>query len=221
MKIIIVGGGNNVYFLTKVFISKGYDVTIINSDKEECIKLARIYNIVTVHGDATKPYILEDAGASYTDLVISLTGKDQNNLVICQISEKIFKVKKTFAVVNDPNNVEIFKKLGVDTVISTTDIISSLIEQKISIEDIINLIPIEEGKVINLEIEILENSPVIDKKLKDISMPEDSIVGCIIRDKNPVIPNGNTTIFLHDKLIVLCLPRVQSKVMERITGRIE
>jgi K+ transport systems, NAD-binding component len=109
MKIIIVGGGNNVYFLTKVFISKGYDVTIINSDKEECIKLARIYNIVTVHGDATKPYILEDAGAAYTDLVISLTGKDQNNLVICQISEKIFRVKKTFAVVNDPNNVEIFK----------------------------------------------------------------------------------------------------------------
>lgn len=221
MKIIIVGGGNNVYFLTKVFISKGYDVTIINSDKEECVKFARIYNIVTVHGDATKPYILEDAGAAYTDLVIALTSKDQDNLVICQVSEKIFKVNKTFAVVNDPNNVEIFKKLGVDTVISTTDIIASLIEQKISIEDIINLIPIEEGKVISLEIEISEDSPVIDKKLKEIFMPEGSTVGCIIRKENPVIPNGDTTIFLDDKLIILCLPKVQSSVLESITGRIE
>ena len=221
MKIIIVGGGNNVYFLTKIFISKGYNVTIINSDKEECVKLARIYNIVTVNGDATKPYILEDAGVAYTDLVIALTSKDQSNLVICQLAEKIFKVSRTFAVVNDPNNVDIFKELGVDTVISTTDIISSLIEQRISIEDIINLIPMEEGKVINLEVEILEDSPVINNKLKDLSMPEDSTIGCIIRNDKPVIPNGDTIILLNDKLIIICLPKVQSNVLKSITGRIE
>ncbi|MGF7059009.1 potassium channel family protein [Brassicibacter mesophilus] len=222
MNIIIVGGGKEVHFLTKSFVSKGYNVTIVNSDEEYCRKLARIHSRANiVHGDGTKPYILEDAGAAYSNIVIALTPKDADNLVVCQVSEMIFKVKKTFAIVNDPKNIQIFKRLGVDTVVSTANIISSLIEQKISVDDITNLIPIEEGKVAIMEIEINDSFPILGQKLSEIELPKDSIVGCIIRSGNAVIPRGNTVIMNEDKLIILSLPVVQSETLRIIRGRID
>ncbi|MEW9124793.1 MAG: NAD-binding protein [Thermotaleaceae bacterium] len=221
MNIIIVGGGKQVHFLTKSFISKGYTVTIINNDEEYCKKLARMHRATIVHGDGTKPYILEDAGAAYADIVIALTLNDPDNLVICQVADKIFKVRKTFSMVNDPKNIEIFKKLGVNNVISTSDIISSFIEQKLSIEDITNLIPIEEGKVAAMEIEIGENFPVIGQKLSDIDFPKEAVVGCITRNGDAVIPRGDTMIEFGDKMVILCLPIVQSEVLRTIRGRID
>lgn len=222
MNIIIVGGGKEVHFLTKSFISKGYNVTIVNKNEDYCKKLARIHEKAKiVYGDGTKPYILEDAGAAYSQMVIALTPKDPDNLVICQVAEKMFKVRKTFAIVNDPKNIDIFKQLGVDTVISTADIISSLIEQKISIDDITNLIPIEEGKVAIMEMEINEDYPVIGKKLSDVNIPKDAVVGCIIRNGGAVIPRGNTIINENDKLIILSIPKVQSDVLRILRGRVD
>jgi trk system potassium uptake protein TrkA len=222
MNIIIVGGGKEVHFLTKSFLSKGFNVTIVNNNEEYCRKLARIHEKAKiVYGDGTKPYVLEDAGAAYSKMVIALTPKDPDNLVICQIAEKMFKVAKTFAVVNDPKNIHIFKKLGVDTVISTADIISSLIEQKLSVDDITNLIPIEEGKVAIMELEMNSDYPIIGHKLSEIDIPKDAIIGCIIRNGGAVIPRGDTIITEKDKLIILSLPRVQSDVLKVIRGRID
>ncbi|MDK2918639.1 MAG: trk/ktr system potassium uptake protein [Candidatus Petromonas sp.] len=221
MNIIIVGGGKKVHFLTKSFISKGYRVTIVNNDKDYCKKLARMHDANIVYGDGTKPYILEDAGIAYSHMVIALTPKDPDNLVICQIAEKIYKIKRTFAVVNDPKNIDIFKKLGIDTVISTSDIISSLIEQKVSIDDITNLIPIEEGKIAIMEMEMNIDYPIIDKKLSEITLPKDAIVGCIIRGNNTVIPRGDTIIQRGDRLIVLSLAAAQPDVLKSIRGRVD
>jgi trk system potassium uptake protein TrkA len=222
MNIIIVGGGKVAHFLTKSFLSKGYNVSIINNDKEYCKKLARLHSKSTiVCGDGTRPYILEDAGINYCDIVIGLTKNDPDNLVVCQIAEKIYNVKKTFAMVSDPRNIGIFKKLGVDTVISTANIISSLIEQKLSSDDIVNLLPIEEGKVAMMEIEVHEGYPIIEKKFMDIQFPNDSIVGCIFRNGNVVIPRGDTTIEQDDKLIVLSTPRVQSDVLKVVRGKVD
>ncbi|MFO7929087.1 MAG: TrkA family potassium uptake protein, partial [Candidatus Humimicrobiaceae bacterium] len=125
MNIIIVGGGKKIHFLTKSFISKGHNVTVINDDREFCRKLAKRYSAKIVNGNGTKPYILEDAEVTAADLVITLTPKDQDNLVICQLASKLFGVEKTLALVNDPENIEVFDKLGVDTTISTPGIISS------------------------------------------------------------------------------------------------
>ncbi|WP_202707616.1 potassium channel family protein [Sporosalibacterium faouarense] len=222
MNIIIVGGGKEVHFLTRSFISKGYNVTIINNKKEHCEKLARMHEKASiVYGDGTKPYVLEDAGAAYSNIVIALTPKDPDNLVICQLSEKIFKIRKTFAVVNDPKNIDVFNRLGVGTVISTSDIISSLIEQKISVDEITNLIPIEEGKVAIMEVEINKDHDILGKQLVNSNLPKEAIVGCIIRNGNAVIPRGDTVILNKDKLIILSLPKVQSDVLTAIRGRID
>lgn len=219
MNIIIVGEGKEVHFLIKSFISKGHQVTLIINDKEACRKFSKEHEeIDVVYGDATKPAILEDAGAVYANIVIAITPHDPDNLMICQMAKELFGVKRTFAVVNDPKNVEIFKKLGLDTIISTVNIISSMIEQKISIEEITNLISLDEGKLSIFEMKITESSPVIEKILSEIKIPNSAVIGCIIRAGEAVIPRGDTKILCGDKLIILSLPNEQKQLFTILSG---
>lgn len=219
MNIIIVGEGKEVHFLIKSFISKGHNVTLIINNKEICKKFSKEHEeIEVVYGDATKPAILEDAGAIYANIVIALTQHDPDNLMICQMAKELYGVNRTFAVVNDPKNVEIFKKLGLDTIISTVNIISSMIEQKVSIEEITNLISLDEGKLSIFEMKITETSPVIGKMLSEIGIPNSAVIGCIIRKGEAVIPRGDTRICYDDKLIILSLPTEQRELFSILSG---
>jgi trk system potassium uptake protein len=218
MNIIIVGGGMKVHFLTKSFLAKGYDITIINDDIEYCKKLSRKHHAKVVYGDGSLPTILEDAGIEFSDAVIAVTPYDPVNLVICQLAHKVYEVPKSLAVVNDPNNIAIFKKLGVETVISTAEIISSLIEQRVLIDDIIDLIPIEGGKVSIMELEMHPEYPAVGKRMQELNFPEDAIVSCIMRNGNVVIPFGKTCIHANDRLIILFSPPVRSNVFKALSG---
>ncbi|MBN1624550.1 MAG: NAD-binding protein, partial [Clostridia bacterium] len=213
MNIFIVGGGREVYFLIKAFISKGYNLTVINQDEEFCRKLSHTFKATVVVGDGSKPFMLEESGIAYADMVIALTNNDPDNLVICQIAEKIYGIKKTFAVVNNPDNIEIFKKLGVDTVISTTYIISSLIEQRAVVDDIQNLTSIGNGKVAFMEVDVAENHPINNKEIHKINFPSDSIICCILRGEGVIVPKGNTVIRKNDRLVIMSKPEVQTEVL--------
>lgn len=220
MNIIITGVGNEIHFLIKSFISKKHSVTVIEESEQQCNYFAKKHpEIDVVLGNPSNPNILKDAGIIFADIIIALTPSDANNLIICQIAKKMFNINKTFAVAHDPQNVEIFKKLGLDTVICHTNLISSVIEQKISIEEIISLVPINDGQLSIFEIKVPSTSPVLDKSLAEIKLPENSVIGCIIRDGLSIIPRGNTKIYSDDKLIVLCLSEAQNNLFSLLTGR--
>lgn len=221
MNIFIIGGNKEVYFLTKAFISKGYNITIINQDQEFCKKMSRNFKVTVVVGDGSKPYMLEESGIAYADMVIALTEHDPDNLVICQIANKIYGINRTFAVVNDPENIDIFKTLGVDTVISTSFIIALLIEQRSVVDDIQNLMPIGEGRVALMEVDVDKSHPIVNRMIKDIPFPDDAIVSCILRNHNAIIAKGNTLIEVNDRLIIMSDPKVQSDVLKLIRGRID
>lgn len=218
MNIIIVGGGMKVHFLAKSFIAKGYETTIINDDIEYCKKLARKHHANVVYGDGSLPEILEDAGVETCDAVIAVTPDDPTNLVICQLASKIYNVPKTLSIANDPNNIEIFKKLGVSTVISTAQIISTLIEQRVMIDDLIDLMPIEGGKVSLMELEVHSGYPVSGKRMHELNFPEGAMVSCIIRNGDVVIPYGKTIIQDHDRLVILYEPHAQAQVFKVLSG---
>ncbi|MDF1615939.1 potassium channel family protein [Petrocella sp. FN5] len=221
MKIFIVGGSKEVYFLAKAFISRGYDLTIVNENEEFCKRLSRTFKATVVKGDGSKPYMLEDAGIADADMVIALTENDPDNLVVCQIAEKIYGIKKTFAIVNDPENIQIFKQLGVDTVISTTNIISSLIEQRAIVDDIQNLMPIAEDKISLMEVDVAFEHPVRGKKIHEIDFPKDAIISCIVRHQEVIIAKGDTQIMDKDRLVIMSKPKVQSEVLKCIRGRVD
>ena len=215
--ILIVGGGKLVYFLTRTFQAKGIRVTIINKNKDECTRLARSLNATVVFGDGSDTQILDEAGAGRADTLLAVTPKDQDNLVICQIATMRFTIPHTLALVNDPDNEEVFHKLGI-TAFSTTRIISNLIEQKVGFDEIANLIPIGEGNVTLTELILTDSSPVIENALKDIHLPEQSLIGYIIREGKPIVPRGGTILKSGDRLIVISLPDQHGTVIKMLTG---
>ncbi len=218
MNTLIVGGGKLVYFLSRTFFSKGYQVTIINRDKSECIWLARQLKATVVYGDGSDPRILEEAQADGTDTLLAVTPNDEDNLAICQLAHLRFGVPRTLALVNDPDNEDVFRSLGVTRVFSTTRLLSNLIEQKAAFEDITSLAPLADGKVNVSEVALRDDSPVVGRSLLDIGLPPDSLIAGIIRDGRPIIPRGSTALEPHDRLIVITLPENHGQVLKMLAG---
>lgn len=221
MRIMIVGGHSRVHFLVKKFIAEGHKLTVLHKDEEECKRLAKIHKASIVHGDGTDPAVLEDAGVVDCDVVIAISNSDAENLIVCQVAGKIYGVERTLAVVNDPKHIEVFKKLGVGTVISTADIIFGIIDQKISVEEIISLMPLEEGKIDVMDIEIGDDFISAGKSIGELDLPEDSVIGFIVRGEMQMVPKNNTTIMEGDRLIILALTSVQLDVIRAIKGRVD
>jgi trk system potassium uptake protein TrkA len=221
MNTLIVGGGKLVYFLCRTFFSKGYQVTIVNRDKAECVWLARHLKATVVYGDGSDPRILEEAHADGVDAVVAVTPNDEDNLAICQLARLRFAVPRTLALVNDPDNEEVFRKLGVTTAFSTTRLLSSLIEQKAAFEDITSLAPLAGGKVNITEVVLTGDAPVVGRALADIGLPPDSLIAGVVRREQPIIPRGVTTLEIGDRLIVITLPENHGRVLKTLTGDTE
>jgi trk system potassium uptake protein TrkA len=218
MKIIIIGNGNTLYFLCRNFTSAGYDVVIVNRDPEECRSLAKELKATVICGDGSDVKILMEAGAMGADVVLAITPFDQDNLIICQLAAIQFGVPRTVALANDPDNVEIFERLGVGT-FSTTLIIGSLIEQRASLEQIINLLPIGGGRVNVTEILLDDKSPVAGKHLKNIDLPANVLIAVLIRDGQPIIPGGGTQLRPGDRIVLVTMPSNHGPALKAITGK--
>jgi trk system potassium uptake protein TrkA len=217
MKVLIVGSGKTLYFLCRNFTAKGYQVILIDRDREECVQLARQFSAMVVCGDGSDATILKEAGAMGADVVLAVTPNDQDNLVICQLAELQFAVPRVLALANDPDNAEIFEKLGVSA-FSTTNIVSSLIEQRVSLEQIINLLPVGEGRVNVTEIILGQDSPVAGKRLKDIDLPENALVAVVIRNDQPIVPRGGNELLGGDRIVLITLPENHGPALKTFTG---
>lgn len=217
MKIIIVGGGNTLYFLCRSFTAKGHEVIVINRDRSECMQFARQLKATVICGDGSDVKILQEAGAMGADAVLAVTPNDEDNLVICQLASLQYEVPRTIALANDPDNTEIFEKLGISA-FSTTQIIAKLIEERASLEQITNLLPVAEGRVIVTEIVLDAKSPVVARLLKDIVMPPNALVAVIIRDDRPIIPRGENDLMPGDRVVLITLPENHGPVLRLFTG---
>lgn len=216
MNILIVGGRKKADFLLKSLVSKNHNVTLIHDDYEYCKVLSRKYDAKIIYGDGSKNYILEESNIFDSDILITMAPKDADNLVICQLAKKVYRIKKVLTTVNNPRNVDVFKRLGIDNVVSTTHIVSDMIEQMATINDIYELLPIENGQVSIMEIIIKENFHICNRFLKDIDFSNNAIIGCITRGQNSIIPIGNTQILKGDKLLIISYSQEQENIVRTI-----
>ena len=127
-KALLIGGINKTQLLARELIRKGYEVSAVNADRTDCMKLAEIEGLSVIFGDGTKPYVLDQADASGADIMIAMCRHDSENLVACQIAKMKFGVPKTVALVNDPEHVDFFRKQGVDHTICALTFLTALIE---------------------------------------------------------------------------------------------
>lgn len=216
--VLLIGGRNRALSLASSLLSQGFKVTAINNNHEDCMRLAEIQGLTVIHGDGTKPYILDEAGASECDIAIALTDKDADNLVACQLCKKQFDIKKTVSLVMDPNKTAFFHKMGVDRVVCSVSAVTGIIQQQAFIDEMTNIVPMGEGRVQIIEVHITAQSPVANKKLWEITLPQDAIVGCVLRSDITIIPRGDTRILAGDTLVVLTGNGQELNTVHALTG---
>ncbi len=217
MKIILIGSDKLVYFLGRQFASKGYQLTIITPDETQALTLSRKLKATVIKGDGSNPTILQEAGAYSADVLLALTAQDQDNLVACQISQDRYGVPRTIALVNDPDNREVFQKLGVTQAFSATEILGSLIEQQADIQDIKNLLPVADTEVTLTEMTLQDDSPAVEKTPEQLNL-NGAAIACIIRGGTVLQAREYSRLRSGDRLILISQSNQCAKAQRVIMG---
>lgn len=204
MKIVIADGKHEADYIIKLFKNRNNKIIVINSDKDVCTYLSMQNDINTYYGSITKEYDLKSAYIENADLFIALSSEDVKNFVSCTMAKKIFNVKKCIANVINPKNVELYKKLGIDSVICSTYLLGNSIQNEANLENIIKTLSIENDKIMIAEVTILESFDVCNKQLKDLEIPAEASISCIYRGSHIIIPQGKTELLANDKVLVVC-----------------
>jgi trk system potassium uptake protein TrkA len=203
MYIIIGGGGDVGYYLTKSLLSQGHEVLLLEKGATRYLSLAEELGQSVVRGDACEARTMEEVGVNRADVVISVTGEDDDNLVICQMAKKRFKVARTIARINNPKNELLFQKLGIDITVSPTRSILSLIEAELPGSTFVTLMTLKRAGLGIIEVRVPEDSPIVGKTLSAIKLPRSGNIALIIRDNEHIVPVADTKILAHDEVYAL------------------
>src|SRR5690349_10590297 len=215
MYIIVVGGGKVGYYLTKTLVNEGYEVLLIEKSTKKAATYAERFGSVVLEGDGAESSTLEAGGIGRADVVIAVTGDDEDNLVICQTAKKRFNVPRTIARVNNPKNEEIFKKLGIDVTVSATN----LIEQEIPSRGLVHLLTLKHAQLDIVEATVEQGSEVAGSSLAEISFPENTVVSVVLRDGSITMPKGDTVLQPKDEVIAIVRRDSEEAFKEMLAAR--
>lgn len=203
MRSIIIGGGKVGFNLLKTMKERGHLVTLIERDRALCEKIADETDGNIIWGDGTDLEVLRDAGIEDAEIIAAVTGTDEENLVICQIAKISYEGKTTIARVNNPKNMTMFKTLGIDSTVCSTDVIANLIESELDKSNYRVVHTLERGSMVLAEIIITKESPWCDRMVKDLVLPEECIFTSVLRADNVIYPKGDTVLESGDKVLVI------------------
>ena len=203
MYVIVVGGGKVGYYLTKQLLSEGHEVLLLEKDRRRQAILAEQMGEVVVQGDGCEVRIMSEAGFGRADVIVAVTGDDEDNLVICQMAKRKFQAPRTVARVNDPDNLVLFEKLGIDTTVSSTQIIFNLLDQQIETGEIIPLAALKNGNIEIVAITVSERSPVLGQNVRDLPLPGDALIISVVRDQHAMLPQGDVRFENGDTVIAM------------------
>jgi trk system potassium uptake protein TrkA len=201
MYIIIIGAGKIGYNLTKLLIAEGNEVLLVDRDRNKYNQLTKEFGEAIFYGDGCEASTLRAIGASRAELLVAVTGLDQENLVACQVAKILFMVPKTLALVNDPKNEELFTDLAVDLTVNTTSLISAMIGQKLNVPIVTPLLTFKNLGIVQAEIG--DTSPAIHRQIKDLALPANSLLIAAIRGSEAIILKGDSTILPNDTIIAV------------------
>jgi len=219
MYIIVVGGGRVGYYLTKALLDEGHEVLVLEKKAAVCEIIKDELGSVCVRGDGCEAATLTEVGTDRADMVIAVTGDDEDNLVACQVAKYKFSVSRAIARIRNPQNEVLFKKLGVDVTVSSTNIILEHIEEEVPTHPLTHLLSIEESGLEIVEIKIPPESTTVGKSVRELSLPPGSKLALVIRKegKNHV-PTLNTILRAGDRIIALTTPESEEALRATVRG---
>ena len=220
MYIIIVGGGEVGYHLCKLLLSEGHEVLILEQNLARCEKLGEELGSSVHRGDGCEAATLDLVGTGRADMLVAVTDGDEDNLVACQVAKHKFNVPRTIARITNPRNEAIFKILGIDVTVSSTEIILAHIQQELPLHRLIPLLKLNKGNLEVIEVKISPDSKVAGKKLKNFRMPHGSAVLVVINErKGPQTPTDETVLEAEDEVIAITNTENEDAIRSLLTGK--
>jgi trk system potassium uptake protein TrkA len=202
MYIIVVGGGRVGYHLTKALLDEKHEVALVEKDAAICDSINDELGSVCIRGDGSEVAVLSDIGTGRADMMIAVTGDDEDNLVACQLAKHKFKVPRTVARVVNPKNATLFKKLGIDIPVVSTNVILENIEAEVPTHPLTHLLTIRDAGLEIVEIRILPNSRSAGKAIKELALPPGTVLSLIVRKGlRPFVPAAETVLQADDQVI--------------------
>jgi trk system potassium uptake protein len=216
---IIIGGGRTGSYLAKNLVAAGHEVTVIENREEIARKDAKeVSGAKVILTDGADPEQLDLAGAAKADLMAVVTGSDEDNLVICQLAKYNFKVPRVVARVNNPKNEWLYtREWGVDVAVSSVEIISTIIQEDLSLGDVVTLLKLRGGEVGLVEVTVSDTSKAVGKAVKDLSLPADTVLTAILRGHDIIVPKGLTEVDAGDHILILTKCGCERELEEQLS----
>jgi len=204
--IIIAGAGKVGWNLARELMQAEHEVTVIESDRDRYITVEEELEHNIHYGDASELWVLERAGIVRADMVIAVTGDDEDNILICQVAKEKYLVEHTIARVNNPRNVDHFELLGIRPVVSATDLILRLIEHEVPHHGLVHLLDLKQEQLEIIELEVSPDAPAAGRAISELELPDGCLVVSVLRDGTGFVPKADTVIENGDEVLAVLNP---------------
>lgn len=205
MFVFIAGGGRTGAQLASQLIAQKYEVRLVEHRRELLSLLHHeIPTEVIFEGNATDPAVLKQAGLDKANVVVACTKDDASNLVICYLARTLFKVRRTVARINNPRNAWLFdKNFHVDETINQADVMAHLIQEEMSLGDMMTLLKLRRGRYALVEEKVPAGAKAVGMALKDLDLPDQCVIAAIIRHGQVTLPRGTTNLEEFDEVLAI------------------
>jgi trk system potassium uptake protein TrkA len=223
MYVLIAGAGKVGWNLARELIAKDHEVTLVEGNRRRYLIVEQELEHAVQYGDATELWILERAGIQRADMVIAVTGDDEDNMLICQVAKEKYLVDRIIARVNNPRNLQHFKLLDILPAVSATDLILRLIEHEVPKYGLVHLLDLEEEQLEIIEMEVIDGAPAAGRKVIDIDLPDGSLIISVLREGGGIVPRGDTVIEAGDEVLLVLDPGVEADITAQFSpnGQVE
>ena len=219
MYIVVIGGGRVGYYLTKALLNEGHEISIIEKNPIVCNTINEELGTICLRGDGCETTTLAEAGTERADMVVAATSDDEDNLVACQLAKHKFNVPRTIARIRNPQNEVLFKKLGIDITIITTNMIIEAIETVVPTHPLTHLMTVRDKGLELVEVKIPLKAVTIGKAIKELTLPpRTTLILIISKDKNPQVPAPDTILKGGEQIIAVTPPESEEALRTTLRG---
>ena len=217
MRVVIAGAGSVGRSIARELLHNGHQVLLIDKDADD-VQASRVPEATWLLADACEITVLEEAKVAECDVVVAATGDDKANLVVSLLSKTEFGVPRTVARVNNPKNEWMFdESWGVDVAVSTPRLMTALVEEAVSVGDLVRIFQFQQAKASMVELTMPAESPYIGKRIGEIVWPDDTVLVGIIRDDRPIAPSRDDAVEAHDELLFITTPESEDSLEELLS----
>ena len=215
MYVVVVGAGKVGWNLARELIAKGNELTLVESDRNRFGTVEEELEHAVQFGDGSELWVLERAGIERADMVIAVTGDDEDNILICQVAREKYGVERVIARCNNPRNLQHFELLGVKPAVSATDLILRLIEHEVPRYGLLHLLDLPQERLEIIEVEVAPGSPADGTKVRDLGVPDGSLVISILRDGTGFVPLADSVVEAGDEVLLVLDTGLEDKITAR------